>query len=164
MISIWLTPSGADRDYLQKIILNLALQHDAPLFSPHCTLFSPFESVKLSLEEIFRKVKLFPPVNVTALQLSYSSTIWKTVFIELKKSSNLTKLNRYFESLLLPSQPKKFSPHISLIYKKMDAKIKRDIIEKLSIKDSYLMNKVTAMKTGPDVTGWEIKSEVYLSG
>ncbi|MCH7763679.1 MAG: hypothetical protein IIB95_08050 [Candidatus Marinimicrobia bacterium] len=172
MISIWLTPAEKDAKYLQNIINNLAAEYHAPIFSPHCTLYSPTDLGKIELERILKDAATgVGPISVTKDKLNHTPIIWKTVFIDLKPSWELSELSHRIKFALQNSNPNpnlnpipySFSPHISLIYKEMPDEQKEKIIRNLSVKNSYKMDKITAMKTGHDVKHWEKIAEVQLN-
>ena len=85
IFSIWLLPIDSDHNYLSKIIQSLSKEHDAPFFQPHCTLFSSFKNIN-SARKIIDQIDL-DFFDVEVRRISQSSDIWKTVFIELKNSS-----------------------------------------------------------------------------
>jgi len=163
LISIWLTPSEEDWDYLQEIINDLAAEYSAPVFSPHCTLLSPVDLNKKELQSVLSNVsKEIAPIYVTMSGLNYSNNIWKTVFIKLEKSSELIALQKRVVGQSSPVQPYEFLPHLSLIYKEMTVELKEEIIRKLVVRNLYKMDKITAMRTRLDVTKWEKVAEVTL--
>ena len=114
--SIWLLPIDSDHNYLSKIIQSLSEEHDAPFFQPHCTLFSSFSDI-YSAKKIIDQLNL-DSFDLDVRRISQSSDIWKTVFIELKNSSQLQNLNCLLKGL--KDEDYLFSPHISLIYKLLD--------------------------------------------
>jgi hypothetical protein len=61
------------------------------------------------------------------------------------------------------ASPYEFLPHISLIYKEMLEEQKEDIIRNLSVRNSYKMDKIIAMRTGQNVDQWENITEVQLN-
>ncbi len=161
MISIWLTPSKKDECYLQNIINELASEHQAPVFSPHMTLLSPVDLNENELHSVFSNVsKEFEPLNVTLAGINHSPNIWKTVFVELEESLELITLQQQIASQLSSTPLYEFLPHISLIYKDLPQEKKEEIIRKLAVRNSYKMDKITAMRTGPHVEKWERLAEI----
>ena len=149
--SIWLLPIDSDHNYLSKIIQSLSEEHDAPFFQPHCTLFSSFSDL-YSAKKIIDQIDLdFFDVEVS--RISQSSDIWKTVFIELKNSSQLQNLNCLLKGL--KDEDYLFSPHISLIYKLLDVNKRKKIIQSLSIKKSFSFGKISIVNTAGHVESWE---------
>ena len=149
--SIWLLPIDSDHNYLSKIIQSLSEEHDAPFFQPHCTLFSSFSDI-YSAKKIIDQIDLdFFDVEVRSI--SQSSDIWKTVFIELKNSSQLQNLNCLLKGL--KDEDYLFSPHISLIYKLLDVNKRKKITQSLSIKKSFSFGKISIVNTMGHVESWE---------
>ena len=149
--SIWLLPIDSDHNYLSKIIQSLSEEHDAPFFQPHCTLFSSFSDI-YSAKKIIDQIDLdFFDVEVRSI--SQSSDIWKTVFIELKNSSQLQNLNCLLKGL--KDEDYLFSPHISLIYKLLDVNKRKKITQSLSIKKSFSFGKISIVNTAGHVESWE---------
>ena len=149
--SIWLLPIDSDHNYLSKIIQSLSKEHNAPFFQPHCTLFSSFSDI-YSAKKIIDQIDLdFFDVEVRSI--SQSSDIWKTVFIELKNSSQLQNLNCLLKGL--KDEDYLFSPHISLIYKLLDVNKRKKITQSLSIKKSFSFGKISIVNTMGHVESWE---------
>ena len=149
--SIWLLPIDSDHNYLSKIIQSLSEEHDAPFFQPHCTLFSSFSDL-YSAKKIIDQLDL-DFFDVEVRRISQSSDIWKTVFIELKNSSQLQNSNCLLKGL--KDEDYLFSPHISLIYKLLDVNKRKKIIQSLSIKKSFSFGKISIVNTAGHVESWE---------
>ena len=161
MISIWLIPAREDAQYIQVIIDNLSINYQAPVFSPHCTLYSPIDLPKAELKKILEQsAKNMKSFYVKNIMISHTEDLWKTIFIELLRSSELEQLQQEVISQFQVEQPYKFSPHISLLYKEMPYKKKEDIIRNLQVKNSFKMDKIAAVRTGPNVDNWETVVEI----
>ena len=164
MISIWLTPAKEDAAYLQNIINELTSVYRAPVFSPHMTLLSPVDLNVNELGSVLTNVaQEITPLFVTMSSLNHTNNIWKTVFIELEESLELVHLQQGLVSQFPSAPPYEFLPHISLIYKEMLDEQKEDIICNLSVRNSYKMDKIIVMRTGPNVDQWEKVLEVKLN-
>ena len=149
--SIRLLQIDSDHNYLSKINQSLSEEHDAPFFQPHCTLFSSFSDL-YSAKKIIDQLDL-DFFDVEVRRISQSSDIWKTVFIELKNSSQLQNLNCLLKGL--KDEDYLFSPHISLIYKLLDFNKRKKIIQSLSIKKSFSFGKISIVNTAGHVESWE---------
>ena len=155
MVSIWLIPKQEDAQYLQAIINNLAATYQAPVFSPHCTLYSPTDLPAAELKQILeRSAKNIKSFCVKKATINHTENIWKTIFIELLRSPELERLQQAVISQFPKGQPYGFLPHISLLYKDMPYKKKEDIIRNLQVKNSFKMDKIAAVRTGPNVDNW----------
>ena len=161
MVSIWLIPAPEDAQYLQAIINNLAATYQAPVFNTHCTLYSPTDlpaaEVKKILERSAKNMKSFYVKKAT---ISHTENIWKTIFIELLRSPELEQLQQAVISQFPKGQPYEFLPHISLLYKEIPDKKKEDIIRNLQVKNSFKMDKIAAVRTGPNVDNWATVVEI----
>ena len=143
MVSIWLIPAFEDVEYLQAIINNLAATYQAPVFSPHCTLYSPTDLPAARVKKILeRSVKNMKSFYVKKATISHTENIWKTIFIELLKSPELEQLQQAVINQFPNGQPYEFLPHISLLYKEMPDKKKDIIIRNLQVKNSFKMDKI----------------------
>ena len=163
MISIWLIPAPEDAQYIQVIIDNLSTNYQAPVFSPHCTLYSPIDLPKAELKKILeRSAKNMKPFYVKKTMISYTEDIWKTIFIELLRSSELEQLQQTVIRQFHVEHPYEFSPHISLLYKEIPDNKKENIIRNLQLKNSFKMDKIAAVRTGPNVDNWETVVEIPL--
>jgi len=163
LVSIWLIPAPEDAQYLQAIINNLSATHQAPVFNTHCTLYSSTDlsiaEVKKILERSAKNMKSF---YVKKSAISHTENIWKTIFIELLRSPELEKLQQAVISQFPNVQPYEFLPHISLLYKEMPDKKKEDIIRNLQVKNSFKMDKIAAVRTGPNVDNWATVVEIPI--
>ena len=161
MVSIWLIPAPKDAQYIQAIINNLAATYQAPVFDSHCTLYSstdlPAAELKQILEQSANNMKSF---YVKKAMISHTENIWKTIFIELLRSPELEQLQQAVISQFPKGQPYEFLPHISLLYKEMPDKTKEDIIRNLQVKNSFKMDKIAAVRTGPNVDNWATVVEI----
>ena len=161
MISIWLIPAREDAQYIQVIIDNLSINYQAPVFSPHCTLYSPIDLPKAELKKILeRSAKNMKSFYVKNIMISHTEDLWKTIFIELLGSPELEQLQQAVISQFPKAKPYEFLPHISLLYKEMPDKKKDIIIRNLQVKNSFKMDKIAAVQTGPNVDNWEKVVEI----
>ena len=161
MVSIWLIPAPADAQYLQGIIYNLAATYQAPVFNTHCTLYSPTDLPALEIKKILEQsANNMESFYVKKATISHTENIWKTIFIELLKSPELEQLQQAVISQFPNGQPYEFLPHISLLYKEMSDKKKEDIIRNLQVKNSFKMDKIAAVRTGPNVDNWATVVEI----
>ena len=161
MVSIWLIPTPEDAQYLQAIINNLAATYQAPVFNTHCTLYSPTNLPALEIKKILEQsANNMESFYVKKATISHTENIWKTIFIELLSSPELEQLQQAVISQFPNGQPYEFLPHISLLYKEMPDKKKDIIIRNLQVKNSFKMDKIAAMRTGPNVDNWATVVEI----
>ena len=159
--SIWLMPAKADTKYLQGIINQLSWEYNSDYFSPHITLYSPIYNCYKYIEQRIGKLsKNLLPVDVKVTNIKYTNNLWKTLFFDIKTSPELTEIHRALLNYLPNKNIYQFSPHISLIYKRLPLEQKKKIIKKIILKKCFTMNKIAIVQTGEDINGWRV---CYLS-
>lgn len=149
--SIWLIPSHPDGALISRSIQSLSKKYLAPIFKPHCTIFSPITDInktKIIVNQLDQKI-----FQVDIEEMGESDDIWKTVFLKLVNDPTLKKINSLFNDAF--PQTYQFDPHISLIYKKLDAKKRKSILSKLDMKKSFVIDKITIVNTSGLVESWE---------
>ena len=149
--SIWLIPSDIDSDCISKSIQSLSKKYLAPIFKPHCTIISPITNLnkaQIIIEQLDQK-----EFQVNVKKIDESDDIWKTVFLKLVNNSTLKKINGLFNQAF--PQLYQFDPHISLIYKKLDAKKRKSILTKLDMKKAFIIDKISIVRTSGSVESWE---------
>ena len=149
--SIWLVPSDIDVDFIKKIIHSLSKKYLAPPFMPHCTIFSPIIDINKAQDTIEQFDQKKFQINVESI--CESDDIWKTVFLKLVNDSTLKKINSLFDKAF--PHRYHFDPHISLIYKKLDFKKRKSIINKLDMEKSFVIDKISIVCTSDIVEDWE---------
>ena len=149
--SIWLEPSQKDAKYLNKIISHLAKKHGSPRFSAHITVYSGVSSLSQAKKAV-NQCNL-SGFQVKAGTIGHSEYLWKTIFLNIKKDTNLKNINSVLQKNLKLDYT--FKPHISLIYKTLDPVTKRKIIRSLKIKKSLTMQKITIIRSSKNVHTWK---------
>lgn len=143
LLSVWLVPAKNDNVYLGNIINNLGKEYGSPTFDPHLTLFGNInietEELKEAIDRVSNKIK---PFKIKKTAISQSELFFKTVFIEFELNEELKNLFIALSRKTDNRDIATFKPHISLIYKTMPKEEKLKIIEKLDIKDEFLIDKV----------------------
>lgn len=161
LLSVWLVPKDKDRNYLQNIIQNLAKENSSPSFTPHLTLI-PGTNMKLNdlikiIDKVFEKTNTF---KIQKTKVSQSELFFKTVFIEFELNENLKTLFNNLTEKIDKRSIEDFKPHISLIYKKMPENEKINIINNLSVKNDFVIDKVVINAPGIgqndflDISSW----------
>ena len=163
MHAIWLTFSKNDRDYLKKIMDELAEKYQAPKFEPHITVYGLVDSEMSLIESIAKEATLdHNSFLVEKSKILQSEELWKTVYVELKMNNQLEliykNLKKHFEKIV----KYEFNPHISLIYKILPIEEKIKIINELDIKNGFMVNSLVVQKFFPEVEKWKIVKEYNL--
>ena len=149
--SIWLLPTTRDAKHLGGMISKLAIQHGAPKFSAHITLYSGIQSLAQAKSAV--NMTKSRPIRVQNLGIGQSEYLWKTMFLRIKKEKQLNRIYLNLQKNLDANY--KFQPHISIIYKKLDHATKRKIKSSLKIKKSYTFDKIIIIRSSKHVHKWE---------
>lgn len=157
----WLTFSPDDEKYLVEIIENLGIQHLAPFFIPHITIYGLVHTKLSKIEEIIKKIDTSPFV-VKKQSVLYSENFWKTVYIQIEKERSLDKIYSILKNNLGKYSDYEFDPHISLIYKRMEFSEKENIIRKLSLKSEFLVSDIAIQEFDDDILKWKIVKRFKL--
>lgn len=156
-VSFWLIPSEEDKEFFQDIIDNLAKQYDAPVFTPHVTIYSgeytPEESPAELLDNAIQGIQSF---SLRVDQLLYTDQFTKTLFVQFYPNPFLTQISETLHNC--SKHPAKYvlNPHLSLIYQYLREEIKKKLITQLCLpKSEVFFNEVRAISTRNQVKGWE---------
>lgn len=163
MYAIWLTFSKSDKDYLKSVIDKISEKYSAPKFEPHITVYGlvdlKFDLIDNIIKKVSRNSNSFLVKKSKILQ---SEVFWKTVYVELEMNQQMElihkNLKNYFEKIL----KYEFNPHISLIYKILSIEKRIKIINELSIKNEFRVNKIALQEFFPDIEKWKIVKEYEL--
>ena len=127
----WLIPARAERELFFSLIRILARELDAPLFEPHLTLFSTTEDGRSAAKHL-KKVQA-GPVSLTIRDVQFSAVFTKTLFVRFRPSAALHRfVARLQRNAGLPLR-KISDPHLSLCYKKLPAKSKRELLSAIRL-------------------------------
>jgi 2'-5' RNA ligase len=161
LFSVWLTPEEKDKEYLDKIIRELASVYSSPVFIPHLTLLpdveTELEKLKTSVEKTFQDIKSF---KIKTERANQSEAFFKTVFVEFELNETLKNLFIEFSVNKFGRDISVFKPHISLMYKTMPKEEKLKVVSSLEIKDEFAIGNVYIVtprkgaRDFNDVHGW----------
>ncbi|MEW6043753.1 MAG: hypothetical protein AB1608_05775 [Thermoproteota archaeon] len=157
--SIWLEPTAKDGLYLSKTIKYLSRKYDAPIFSPHITLYSGIRRYAQARAAV-NACADFQKMRIVVRRMRHSDYLWKTLYLETKKDKDLQRINHMLKKNL--TNKYKFEPHISLIYKALDTKTKRQIAKDLNLKRSYKFDKITIIRSPTRISNWKKLKTIRL--
>jgi hypothetical protein len=159
----WLIPTKTESELFREIIRILAKQFDEGVFMPHLTLCRAGDAKNSGKTLNVRTA----PVCLRISGIGHSAKFTKALFVRFAASKSLHQLVSQ-----LGGKPKGLSdPHVSLLYKKLPAGIRRDLaaVVKLPFRavtfDSIIaMSCVSPTKTKRDVQSWRRIATKRLSG
>ena len=163
MFAIWFLFGKEDGRYLEHIIKDLATQHNSPFFIPHITVYGLVNTNLETIDNlILESIKGVKPFLVEKNSIGYSDDFWKTLFIEIKQNLYLNSINEKLTNGLSKFSNYEFSPHISVIYKKMNENEKKFMAQNLNVKNDFLVSKIVIHEFSNNVEDWKIIKEYDL--
>jgi len=160
MFAVWLL---FDDDCISQIIKNLSERYDSPAFVPHITIYGLVNTNKKTIEKaILDSIKTINSFTVEKNTISCSDNIWKTIFIEIKLSDYLKKINKKLTEHLMQYNKYEFDPHISLIYKKMNLNEKQKLVNNLNVGMKFKINRICIQQFSENIEEWKIIQEYQL--
>jgi 2'-5' RNA ligase len=162
MFAIWMIPGEKDFKYLKKIIFNISYELDSPKFLPHITIYGLIDIEQKIIEETIESCKFVEAITVKNIGIKYSNNFWKTLFIEIQENDKMRQINLKLQEKFNQFSRYEFDPHISLAYKKMKSEQKNNIIEKLDVKNEFLIDKIAILKHNDNIEKWEIVKSYKL--
>ena len=165
MFAVWFLFGKEDTRYLEHIIKDLAAQYNSPFFMPHITVYGLVDSNLETLDNlILESINGVKPFLVEKNSISYSDDFWKTLFIEIKQNLHLNSINEKLKNGLSKFSNYEFSPHISVIYKKMTDDEQKFIAQNINVKNDFLVSKIVIHEFSNNVEDWKIVKEHDLGG
>jgi hypothetical protein len=160
----WLLPAKAETELFRRLIRILADEFDAAVFQPHLTLCS--HSSETSPARLLRQIKA-KPLRLRVRGIAHSSKFTKTLFVRFAADKSLARL---IEGLGEKSKTLS-DPHLSLLYKKLPAAMRRELAATLDLPfrevtfDSVAaVSCVAPTKTSNDVRSWRKLAAMRLTG
>ena len=132
-MAYWLCPAEPARSQLAAVITDLAARFDAPIFEPHVTVFvanAGHDDPAEVMEELLTDCGTF---QLAVSAIDYCEKFTKTLFVQFLPDSRLTGLTEDFRRASRSPGDYQLNPHLSLIYKEMDADAKRQLAASITL-------------------------------
>jgi hypothetical protein len=160
-IAYWLLPAEAPRSFFANIIGELAARFDAPIFTPHLTLFIAWENSRTPAEVL---KELGPvAVDLPIFNVSFSEQFTKTLFVRFEKTHVLQRLISAISELTGDPQQDLADPHLSLLYKYLPKETKRELassiqlpFHKVAFDSICAMRCASPTQNAADVRAWKL--------
>ena len=166
-IVYWLLLAKPQRDLFCAIVRILRKEFRTPNFEPHLTLFvstKDGQSPKKVLQQIRSR-----PIRLNVRGVAFSPKFTKTLFVRFKPSPALRKLTIDLGRAAKSSAKAPSDPHVSLVYKKISARMKKELAAviklpfRTAVFDSIAAVQLTLpVRTDDDVQKWKIVAKKSL--
>ena len=161
--ALWLKPENEVYDVLKKIIFSLAKEYNAPHFEPHITIAGGIRNSVDIIKDIVNIVaKESEPMTLFLRETDFRDTIYQSLFVHVAPNDALLALReRCLTELKLEHKP--YMPHVSLLYKNLEVKEKKTIIEQVGSRFDLMFNpnKLYLVRTSGPPGSW--KDMMYAS-
>ena len=171
VIAYWLIPAEPAYSFFQRIIDDLACRYDAPVFEPHVTVYVGADRVASAQQALAESARQFAPVNITPLGVQQSDEFVKTLFVQFAFSAELRQLNEIIRNTANDSSQYDLQPHLSLLYKNIEAAARRDLAASMVVPCSEIafdrmkaVRCVSPTQSRADVEAWRVIATTQLSG
>lgn len=127
--SLWLRPFGDTAFSLQQHINKLSDRYDSPSFEPHVTLLGGLQQGETELKQLTDTLAgALDPFDVLLTNAGYRDRYYQSLFVHVKKSSELMEARRTAERLFDLNSDEEYMPHLSLMYGDFDRGEKERIL------------------------------------
>ncbi|WP_322744185.1 MULTISPECIES: cyclic phosphodiesterase-like protein [unclassified Coleofasciculus] len=169
-IAFWLMPSAEDRVFFQETLNFLAKEYDAPLFTPHVTIYTGQCSLTDSPAALIdQAIDGVHPLTLRVNKLDYSNEFTKTLFVQFYASESLSQISETLRCHCAKPSDYLLNPHLSLIYKPLSEKTQRKLVTELVFPQSEVVfDEIRAISTPPqvrsreDVEDWQVICQLQL--
>jgi len=166
IFAYWLVPDKYTAGHLRRLIGELARDWDATAFGPHITLFAGKENSDEVLKQRMAKMAIAQdgPVDVIVKGYGHGKDLFRCVYLDLESNDAMKAM--VAEAKRLDRESKyRFAPHLSLLYKEMDSRKRRKVIDDLeSPPEKIRCSQLAVVRPGrgeedwTDINAWRIIS------
>lgn len=166
--SVWFIPPDGIYEKLATLISSLSAQYATPRFEPHVTLVSRiFLSESKAISRTDRLAKLLHPLLLTSGRICVGDEYFKSLFISVRKTGPLQDANLKARKIFNQPEDPTFSPHLSLMYGKLDTERKEKIFSAGAIRARFQFRTkkvhLVLSSSGMPVTEWRRVREFILT-
>jgi hypothetical protein len=161
VIAYWLVPAEPARSFFSETIAELASRFDAPLFTPHLTLFVTPENSTRPTKVVKKLGDL--AIHLPIVEVSFSEQFTKTLFLRFEKTDVLQRMSALLRKLIGAPEHDLIDPHLSLLYQHLPTEKKRELADSMQLPfcevtfDSVCaMRCVSPTQTAADLRAWKL--------
>jgi 2'-5' RNA ligase len=170
VIAYWLIPSEPAHSFFQQIINDLARRCDAPVFEPHLTIHVGADRADAAENAPGAAALKCKAIELTPLGIDQSDEFIKTLFVQFAMSAELRKINNVICEAANNSGQYELKPHLSLLYKEMEAAARRELADSIDVPFSEVtfdaikaVRCVSPTQSRADVEAWHVVQAQALS-
>ena len=132
LFAYWLVPEKYTAGHLRRLIGELAREQDSVAFGPHITLFAGREDSDEVLRQRMAKMATAQagPVDVEVKGYAHGKDYFKCLYLDLEANDAMKAMVAEAKRLDRESGYR-FAPHLSLMYKELDSRKRRKLMDAL---------------------------------
>jgi len=127
VIAYWLIPAEPAHSFFHRVIDDLARRYEAAAFEPHVTLHVGADRADSAQEALAESVRECTPIKLKPLGIQQSDEFVKTLFVQFELTSELSHVKGIVRDAAHDSSQYDLQPHLSLLYNKMEAAVRREL-------------------------------------
>ena len=169
VIAYWLIPAEPARGFFQGVINDLGRQYDAPLFEPHVTIHVALNRAAAAERAMSQAAHACKPIKLKALEIGHSSDFIKTIFVQFALNTELRQLHAIIRNAARDSSHYELKPHLSLLYKKMPAVARHELMNSIVVPFSEVIfdaleavRCISPTQSRADVEAWRVVAATEL--
>lgn len=167
-LAYWLIPAQAERVLFSSIIEILAQELDAPVFEPHLTLYTTAQGHTVAKKRL-RELEA-QSFSLSIREVQFSAAFTKTLFVRFRPSATLNHLVARMQRGAGDPLKMIADPHLSLCYKKLPARSKREIaaaielpLGKVVFDSLKLVVSPVPIRSADEIKAWRVLTRKKLS-
>jgi 2'-5' RNA ligase len=163
VIAYWLIPAEPAHGFFQRVIDDLACRYDAPVFEPHMTLHVGADRAASPQEVLAESARECTPIKLKPLGILQSDEFVKTLFVQFALGAELWQATKIIRNAAQDSSEYDLKPHLSLLYKKMETAVRRELAASIVVPFSQItfdrikaVRCVSPTQSRADVESWRV--------
>lgn len=163
VIAYWLIPAEPAHGFFHRVIDDLARRYEAAAFEPHVTLHVGADRADSAQQALAESARECIPIKLKPLGIQQSDEFVKTLFVQFALSAKLRQANKIIRAAAQDSSQYELKPHLSLLYSKMEAAVRRQLAASIVVPFSQItFDRIKAVRcvlptqSRADVENWRV--------
>jgi 2'-5' RNA ligase len=154
--SVWIIPPQPVFDELNKVIKNLSVEYNGPVFKPHMTILGTIDRELSDIQKaVETAVKGLKKLDLSLGPGSFSTTYFQSVLVRVNSTTQLMQLNLDIKKGL-DIENNVFMPHISLMYGNHDMETREKVAGKIKLQgSSFIADEIVIIPEKSEPKEWE---------
>ena len=171
VIAYWLIPAEPARSFFHGVIDDLARRYQAAVFEPHVTLHVGADRADSAQQALAESARECTPIKLKPLGIQQSDEFVKTLFVQFALTAELRQVKGIIHDVAQDSSQYDLKPHLSLLYNKMKAAVRRELAASIVVPFSQItfdrikaVRCVSPTQSRADVESWRVIGAACLLG